>query len=182
MMGGRMSWFKYCGARNRFMLLCGNQIDLLSYSVTKPGMYVHVQAATHCVRQIVKTATVPNAVHKSSNLQKAKYGFRSARGHKSGEGRPSYPVGCKRRKEKIFCTVAMVFPFHSESFSRRAPGVSALQLIDLFLIVPPLSAEWDPASAGVSVAPSLDIYICSADKSPETPGHFWGRIELLVMR
>lgn len=78
--------------------------------------------------------------------------------------------------------MAIVFPFHSEPFSRWAPGVSALQLIDLFLIVPPLAAEWSPASAGVSVAPSLDIYICSADKSRPSRGHFWGRIELLVMQ
>lgn len=39
-----------------------------------------------------------------------------------------------------------------------------------------------PASAGVSVAPSLDIYICSADKSRQTRGHVWGRIELLAMQ
>lgn len=46
----------------------------------------------------------------------------------------------------------------------------------------PLTAERSPASAGASVAPSLDIYICCADKSPSTRGHFWGGIELLAVR
>lgn len=48
-------------------------------------------------------------------------------------------------KKNIFCTVAMVFPFHSEPFSRRAPGVSALQLIDLFLAVPPPRCRAKPS-------------------------------------
>lgn len=151
---------------------------LLSYTVTKSLAWMCTCNSEPPVLQIIKTAQCQMLLinHQICNKPRIDLEARGAQTWKSKTFRPSEL--CK----KIFCTVAMIFPFHSEPFSRRAPGVSALQLMDLFLAVPPLAAEWNPASADVSVAPSLDIYICLADKSWQTRGHFWGRIELLVMQ
>lgn len=48
----------------------------------------------------------------------------------------------QRLLKKTFCAVTTVFPFHSEPFSRQATGVSTLQLVDLFLDLPPFTAEY----------------------------------------
>lgn len=47
----------------------------------------------------------------------------------------------RRLVKKTFCAVTTVFPFHSEPFSRQATGVSTLQLLDLFLDLPPFTTE-----------------------------------------
>lgn len=67
-------------------------------------------------------------------------------------------------------------PLHSEPFSRRATGFSALQLLDLFLNCPPLAtkstANWNLLSAAVSFwRPSHHSLLTFTKELMEGPAH-----------
>lgn len=141
--GVSTSRFSYCVAGNRFMLR--NQMDIfylmpsesLAWTCTcnsNPPVLGRSEKQQWCQMLLIN--------HPICNKQSIDLESRGARKWRSPIFRPSELLKKKKGKgKKILCTVAMVFPFHSEPFSRWAPGVSALQLIDLFLIVPPLAAE-----------------------------------------
>lgn len=111
------SWFKCCGAGNRFMLQ-RTEIKWISFILYCHNAW-HGRAratATPCVQQIVKTAVVPNAAHKSSNLQKAKYRFRSTRGTKVENSDFQTQWVVKKGKKKSFAQWQWSFHFTLSPF------------------------------------------------------------------